>query len=130
MADEGILVEVKTDQVSIQRRIAPQAKLGDQDFYAANSYSSAMVTTPPFSKIGKRTAYIRNGDGAIASIGVEVTNPLSNPQITSILPRSAYKDKTNGCNQDYYHRRSGTEYNRSNGMVYLYSSCRRCAVDH
>lgn len=94
IAEEGVLVRVIAGQVIIQRRVATQAILGDRDINAGNSYSSVLVTTPPFNTTGKRTAYLENTDGAIASIAVEVTNPLSNPKITKIMPKSAYKDNT------------------------------------
>ncbi len=92
IAEEGVLLEYDNNILKIQRRIATQAQLGDVDISAGNSYGSVITNSPPISIIGKRFVYIKNSDGAIAKISLEITNPLSKPTITSMTPKSSYLD--------------------------------------
>ncbi len=81
IVDEGIIVEVTDTEVIVTRRVAPYVQYVEEQ-------SALVVRTPPVPTIGKRTVYVINRDGGTAEGIFEYTNPVSNPQITDITPRT------------------------------------------
>ncbi|MBA1336039.1 MAG: hypothetical protein HPY66_1860 [Firmicutes bacterium] len=86
IVDEGIMVEVTQNRLTVTRRVAPYARWIDS--------GTLVVKTPPVPYIGERNLYVINKDGGTAAAKFEYLNPDSDPQITDIRPnKEVYDDE-------------------------------------
>lgn len=83
---EGVLVELRDEELRSTRRIAPKAEV--MDATGEDETKTLVVQTPPASYIGEKNLYIENKDRGWSSTTFEYLNPSSDPIIKSITPSS------------------------------------------
>ncbi len=91
IVDEGILVGVSDNVLSVTRRVAPHADIVDAD-PNSKAGTTIVVKTPPVQYTGDRDLHAINKDGGAATATFEYTNPDSNPLIFDIRPRREMYD--------------------------------------
>lgn len=87
---EGVLVELRDEELKTTRRIAPKAEV--MDATGEDKTKTLIVQTPPVAYIGERNLYIENKDRGWSSTTFEYLSPSSDPIIKSITPSSEVKN--------------------------------------